>query len=195
MINGQPDLSALLVDPAATMLAGAASAPPLRPEEIEDLSRLVSLDGAALAQLVTAWMQPAANEQSFDDPLMAIGLAFALEGNLFVAGELFRSRLRSRLVVETMRLQVFQQRQRDISRRDRPDGLQELLIELVRQQPDISSADALEALTMVERGPVIDFIGDGMIEWRDVNNPAGETPIRALPSRLTRARKKVSLTG
>jgi len=195
MIDGQTDLSALLVDPATSMLSGSAAVPPLHPDELEGLASLVNLDGTTLGELVACTIQPAANAQSFDDPLVAIGLGLALGGRLDLAGELFRSRLRSRLVVETMRLQVFQQRQREISRRDRPDGLQELLIELVRQQPDISTADALDALREAEGGSVIDHVSDGMIEWRDENNPAGETPIRALPSRLTRARKKVSLTG
>lgn len=82
-------------------------------------------------------------------------------------------------------------RQREIARRDRPDALQKLIIDIVIRNPDASKAEVLGALEGKCRCGVVEAFHEDLIEWTDSSGKARETPISAIKDRISRARRKL----
>jgi hypothetical protein len=80
-----------------------------------------------------------------------------------------------------------------VSRKDRPDALQGLILQVLNNRPKATEAEVLEALRKHERQGVIETITDEVIEWTDKDGSAQETQISALKFRISRARKKLQL--
>lgn len=70
----------------------------------------------------------------------------------------------------------------------RPDDLQKIILNIVRENPAISENDLLRELHRQAFG-VISAIEDGQIEWDSHTGRARSTPVSALKDRLSRAKK------
>ncbi len=81
---------------------------------------------------------------------------------------------------------------KEIAKKDRSDDLQGLIIEIMAGNLRMKPPELLEALRKHERGPIIQDIIGGTIEWLDKNQRVKDTPISGLKDRMSRARKKLS---
>ncbi|MGH8468555.1 MAG: hypothetical protein ACREVY_06135 [Gammaproteobacteria bacterium] len=79
---------------------------------------------------------------------------------------------------------------RQAAQKERPDALQRLIFGIHAEHPHASAKDVGRMLEKLERGGVIESIKDGIIEWIDDAGRVQETPLTAIPKRLSRAKKK-----
>lgn len=87
------------------------------------------------------------------------------------------------------------QRQRRLAKRPRTDALQEVIIEIVRKDPAITTPTLLGMLgKQAGPGRVIEYMKDGEIGWTDRNRKPRDTPTHAVKDRLSRAKKALGLT-
>lgn len=120
----------------------------------------------------------------------------AADGDFEGAGRFIREHLTDRIVQAAALDEAVtgKRRQRENAKKPRPDALQLLIESILSEHPGVTAAGLLVEMRKPEHGDVIDSIDDvdGVIEWRDENNPAGTAPISGLKDRLSRARKKTS---
>jgi hypothetical protein len=99
----------------------------------------------------------------------------------------------------TLKQDLERERQRERGSKDRPDGLQRVIRAIVQKNPEIDESQLVEHLRSLARsnieGVIVEAITDEVVEWHDEKNPAEETPLSGLKHRLSRARKKIALTG
>ena len=76
-------------------------------------------------------------------------------------------------------------------RADKPDALQELIIEYARTVPTITERELREKLTRERHPEVISDIEDGEIDFNDRDGRSKSALVSGLKDRLSRARKKV----
>jgi len=86
-------------------------------------------------------------------------------------------------------------RQREAARKERPDGLQTTIVNILKNNPKLKTSEVLEELRRISGNGVIENVNDaeGVIEWHDEQEQAGNTAISAIKFRVTRARKKLKL--
>lgn len=98
---------------------------------------------------------------------------------------------------------VTKDRQKEIAKRSRLGALQELIIEIVRKEPDLTAAEVLAVLKTHAGGPVIEYVDEDdrdekehTIAWHDPSPSSTSTPksasITGIKNRVTRARKFIS---
>lgn len=95
------------------------------------------------------------------------------------------------LIKEAQKYIFQKESQRNRAKKERTDNLQKIIIFAVKEKKDITAEQLLKHLESLVGNGIIESIVDGMIEWTGKNNKAESTPISALPSRLSRARKKI----
>ena len=83
-------------------------------------------------------------------------------------------------------------RQRANSRKDRPDGLQSIILKILKKRPAVTQTELIEQLRLFPTGDIIDGINDDdeTIDWHDKHKSAVSTSFVALTHRMRRARKK-----
>ena len=164
---------------------------------VRDMAQRNDIDPWSIPPEIEAWIIEKAQtielgEQA--DAALEKGIRLAARGYLEGAGRILKARLEAQALLELFRLEGERRRQhmRAISRRDRADGLQQIIQRLADADPDITEAELLRALRAMAGSGCIEFINDdeGKIEWHDELHPAGETPLSALKDRLCRAKKK-----
>jgi hypothetical protein len=84
-------------------------------------------------------------------------------------------------------------RQRDNSRKPRPDRLQSIILEIMTNKPAVTLAELIVQLRRYPIGDVIDGIKDEdeTIDWHD-EHKLRSTPFSALKHRMSRARKIIA---
>lgn len=92
---------------------------------------------------------------------------------------------------ETIRGIFLSQLARKGGRAQKPDALQELIIEYAKTIPDITERKLQDMLTRDRHPDVISDIGDGEIGFNDRDGHAKSASISGLKDRLSRAKKKV----
>jgi hypothetical protein len=85
-------------------------------------------------------------------------------------------------------------RQRAISRKPRTDGLQSIILEVMRNKPSVTVSELIAQLRLYPTGEIIDGINDDdeTIDWHDTRHLTTSTPFSALKHRMSRARRKLA---
>ena len=78
---------------------------------------------------------------------------------------------------------------RRAGRAKKTDALQDLIISLVGERPNMTGPELLARLEEEQYGAVIDDIEEGMIYFKGSNGRLKEAPISGLKDRLSRAKK------
>lgn len=79
--------------------------------------------------------------------------------------------------------------QKERALQPRTDALQQIVINFVKVHNNASKRDLLKHLESLVKKGVIETIKEGVIEWTDKNGHVKDTPLKALDSRLSRAKK------
>jgi hypothetical protein len=118
-------------------------------------------------------------------------LRLAASGEVVRAGKIFRDRQSNRAINLAAMDEAItgRRKQTERARRPRLDSLSSLILEILTENPEMSSDKILRTLRGYERGDVIDEIDEGSIWLVGRGKPV---PISGLKDRVSRMRKKLN---